>query len=155
MTDNVIYADKNCRLCGDYNLIDFFDLGNHSLSGCFPGPNVPDPQMAPLVLCRRTSCNLVQLGHDTNLQETFTNNYGYRSALDASMSEHLSELVNWTVDHCPLVNNDIVVDIGANDGTLLSNFSKLNVKRIAIDPIIGKFKGEYPDDIECNEGFSH
>ncbi|MCK5426031.1 MAG: methyltransferase domain-containing protein [Emcibacter sp.] len=144
---------NDCRLCGGSDLIEFFDLGEHSLSGCFPGPDAPDPQTAPLVLCRCSQCHLVQLGHDTNLQEMFTYDYGYRSALNASMCRHLSELVGWATAHCPLGNDDIVVDIGANDGTLLSNHAASGVKRIAIDPIIGKFRDDYPDDIECHEGF--
>ena len=142
-----------CRLCGSTDLIEFFDLGEHSLSGCFPGPNEPDPQKAPLVLCRCSSCNLVQLRHDTNLDEMFTYGYGYKSSLNASMCAHLSELVTWSTGHRPLSPDDIVVDIGANDGTLLSNYDDMAVKRVAIDPIIGKFQDEYPSDIECNEGF--
>ena len=43
--------------------------------------------------------------------------------------------------------------LGANDGTLLSNYAGSGVQRIAIDPIIGKFKDDYPEDIECHEGF--
>lgn len=144
---------KSCRLCASEDIIEFFDLGEHSLSGCFPGPDAPDPQMAPLVLCRCAECDLVQLGHDTNLEEMFTYDYGYRSALNASMCRHLSELVSWAMEHRPLTSDDTVVDIGANDGTLLSNYASSGVKRIAIDPIIGKFKDDYPDDIECNEGF--
>lgn len=144
---------NNCRLCGENKLIDFFDLGEHSLSGCFPGPKVPDPQMAPLVLSKCDNCNLVQLGHDTDLSEMFTYEYGYRSSLNASMKTHLSELVKWVKNIRPVKPNETVLDIGANDGTLLSNYSPDKVTRIAIDPIIGKFKNDYPNDIQCYEGF--
>lgn len=144
---------NNCRLCGNSELIEFFNLGNHSLSGCFPGPGVPDPQTAPLELCRCTNCDLVQLGHDTNLSEMFTYEYGYRSSLNASMEVHLGELVSWVKNIQPVIQGDTVVDIGANDGTLLSNYNQDNVTRIAIDPIIGKFQKDYPSDIICHEGF--
>lgn len=144
---------EKCRLCGKPEIDEFFDLGEHSLSGCFPGPSEPDPQRAPLVLCRCKGCNLIQLGHDTNLAEMFTYDYGYKSSLNASMCAHLSELVEWAINLQSLSKGDIVVDIGANDGTLLSNYKGLDVKRIAIDPIIGKFKDDYADDIECHEGF--
>lgn len=150
----MLFTEINeCRLCKSKSLTDFFDLGEHSLSGCFPGPNEPDPQLAPLVLCRCASCNLVQLRHDTELDKMFTYQYGYKSSLNASMCEHLSELVAWALKHRSLSSGDAVVDIGANDGTLLSNYSTMDVRRIAVDPIIGKFKDDYPNDIECNEGF--
>lgn len=144
---------SRCRLCASEDLIEFFDLGEHALSGCFPGPNEPDPQLAPLVLCRCTSCNLVQLRHDTNLEEMFTYDYGYKSSLNASMCRHLSELVNWALKLRPVSDGDTVIDIGANDGTLLSNYAGMGINRVAIDPIIGKFKEDYPDDIRCSEGF--
>lgn len=142
-----------CRLCSHQELTEFFDLGEHSLSGCFPGPEEPDPQYAPLVLCRCTNCDLIQLVHNTNLEEMFTYDYGYKSSLNASMCAHLAELVNWATKLQPISKNDLVVDIGANDGTLLSNYERFGVNRVAIDPIIGKFSDEYPDSIECNEGF--
>jgi len=83
----------------------------------------------------------------------FTSKYGYRSALNASMKKHLAELQNWCVDICPVKSGDLVVDIGANDGTLLAAWEEHNLKRLAIDPILEKFTKLYPADIEQYAGF--
>jgi len=69
------------------------------------------------------------------------------------MKDHLAELVKWAKKIRPINSGETVVDIGANDGTLLSNYKIDNVNRIAIDPIIGKFCNDYPADIKCHEGF--
>lgn len=144
---------KFCRLCASDHLIDFFDLGMQTLSGCFPSANEPDPPKAPLTLCRCQECNLVQLRHSTDPSQMFTDKYGYRSALNSSMKTHLEELQNWCVDICPVQSGDLVVDIGANDGTLLGAWNEHEVVRLAIDPILEKFSQLYPKDIEQYAGF--
>ena len=148
------YAIQNhCRLCASDQLVDFFDLGLQTLSGCFPAANEADPPKAPLTLCRCQNCNLVQLRHSTDPKQMFTSKYGYRSALNSSMKKHLQELQNWCVDICPVKSGDLVVDIGANDGTLLGAWQKHQVVRLAIDPILEKFFKLYPKDIEQYAGF--
>jgi len=129
------------------------DLGNHALSGCFPGPNDPDTQLAPLSLGRCKNCDLLQLFHDTDLEEMFSHDYGYRSSLNASMKVHLAELVGWARAIRPVLAGDSVLDIGANDGTLLANYDAEGISRTAIDPIIGKFIDDYPMEIETHECF--
>lgn len=144
---------NSCRLCGHNQLVDFFDLGQQTLSGCFPGPDEIDPPSAPLTLCRCKICQLVQLRHSTDPAKMFTSKYGYRSALNASMKTHLAELQNWTADRCTTSSGDLVVDIGANDGTLLGAWDRHKLQLLAIDPILNKFIDLYPTEIEQYQGF--
>lgn len=142
-----------CRICGSDDVTDFFSLGDHALSGCFPGPGEPDPPVVPLTLCRCDVCGLVQLRHSTDPSRMFTHDYGYRSALNASMATHLGELVEWAVARRPLGADDVVLDIGCNDGTLLKAYSTPGLVRFGIDPIVEKFAEHYPPDIKVREAF--
>jgi len=146
-------VQSHCRLCASSNLDDFFDLGQQALSGCFPGPGQPDAPSAPLVLCRCQNCQLVQLRHSVDPTEMFTSDYGYRSSLNAAMQEHLQELHGWITKRFAVEPGDLVIDIGANDGTLLATWQNAGVNRLAIDPILAKFSHQFPDDIEQIAGF--
>ena len=143
----------NCRLCQSDKLDDLFDLGDHALSGCFPNASEQDAPVAPLKLCKCATCHLVQLCYSVNLDEMFTSSYGYRSSLNASMAKHLQELVNWTLGKCEATNGDLVLDIGANDGTLLKSYPVSGLKKVGIDPIISKFQDYYTDSTICYEDF--
>jgi NDP-4-keto-2,6-dideoxyhexose 3-C-methyltransferase len=145
-------TDK-CRLCGGSDLQSVLDLGHQALSGRFPGAEEPDPLSAPLELVLCGNCALVQLGHSVSASELYTYGYGYRSGLNATMCDHLGELVKWTCARVPLKSGDIVLDIGCNDGTLLGSYNTPGLRRIGIDPIADKFAEHHPPEIEAHEGF--
>ncbi len=145
----MIYSVQlQCRLCSSSQLEDFFDLGIQALSGCFPGPEQPSAPCAPLVLCRCLECNLVQLRHSTDPAKMFTHEYGYQSSLNSAMQTHLQELQQWITTRFFIKNNDVIIDIGANDGTLLATWNQKDLQLIAVDPILDKFAHLYPKHIE-------
>src|ERR1700730_9926394 len=87
-----------CRICKNTDLIIVFDLGNHVLGCRFPQKDEPDPISVPLILVKcndenNTNCGLLQLKHNTSESELFLHQYGYRSGLNESMRNHLSNLV--------------------------------------------------------------
>lgn len=149
ISDCMIFTTQNhCRICQSPDLADFFELGEQALSGCFPGPQEPDPPLSPLTLCRCGECGLVQLRHSTDPSKMFTEHYGYRSSLNKGMMEHLHGLQEWTRCRVQINAGDLIIDIGANDGTLLGYWADEPVARMAIDPLLGKFAHLYPPDIE-------
>jgi hypothetical protein len=90
---------------------------------------------------------LVQLAHDFEGQELFGSTYGYRSGLNESMVNHLAALVTSIERRIALQPNDVVLDIGSNDGTLLSQYKGAGLRRIGIDPTISQFIQYYPPEI--------
>jgi len=52
-----------------------------------------------------------------------------------------------------LKENDAVLDIGSNDGTLLGFYKNLRIKKYGMDPTAGKFKEYYDKDITIIENF--
>jgi NDP-4-keto-2,6-dideoxyhexose 3-C-methyltransferase len=91
------------------------------------------------MLCKQ--CFLVQLEYTTPQKYLYTERYGYKSGINQTMQDELKEIAQKALKRVKTNNKDtVVVDIGANDGTLLKNYPK-NIYRIAVEPI-SKFAKE-------------
>ena len=135
-----------CRSCKSKKLEKAFDLGKQSLTGVFPDykKQVVTKGHLSLVLCK--NCSLLQLGHSFDANEMYGENYGYMSSLNKSMFEHLKNKVPKLKKLINLQSQDVIIDIGSNDGTFLSFFEK-KYKLIGVDPTIKKFHSFYRKDI--------
>lgn len=135
-----------CRLCHSSSLVPILDLGTQALTGVFPRPDEDVPE-GPLQLVKchgpQDSCGLVQLAHDGDLAAMYGEGYGYRSGLNASMVRHLARTVTGLIVLRPLAAEDVVLDIGSNDGTTLAQYP-LSITRIGIDPTAAAFAPFYP-----------
>jgi NDP-4-keto-2,6-dideoxyhexose 3-C-methyltransferase len=138
---------QTCRMCASKRLETALDLGVQALTGVFPRADAADVPGGPLVLVRCVDgCGLVQLAGNYSLEQMYGSDYGYRSGLNASMVRHLHHKVTALRDRVPVGANDIVVDIGSNDGTTLGAFPR-GPTLVGIDPTIAKFGSFYRDDI--------
>ena len=135
---------KNCRSCDSTNIEVVFELGEQVLSGVFRSENLDDILSGPLTLVGCNKCQLVQLQHSYPLDEMYNEGYGYRSGVTAYMSQHLQEILNFAIDNISLKNGDHVLDIGSNDGTLLSHYPEEIYNCIGIDPVAEKYLDVYP-----------
>ena len=149
----------SCRICGNIELDLIFDLGEMALTGVFPktkDENVPSGPLT-LVKCRESIsdnfCGLVQLKQSYNPKLMYGQNYGYRSGLNDSMVSHLQNKVKKTLNLVTLNLDDIVVDIGSNDSTLLQAYSKNQKSLIGFDPTGEKFFKYYPSHITLIQDF--
>ena len=123
------------------------DFGELALTGVFPSSPEESIPTGRVRLCLCPDCGLVQLGETFPPNEMYGDNYGYRSGLNGSMVAHLERIVQRLQARSQLTAGDVVLDIGANDGTLLKAYDVPDVVRIGIDPTIAKFANFYPDDI--------
>ena len=139
-----------CRCCGNTRLELVLSLGVQTLTGVFPRAADETITAGPLevVKCFGTdACGLVQLRHSYDASEMYGQNYGYRSGLNESMVQHLRETVGLLSAKYPREARDIALDIGSNDGTLLS-FVPATMRRIGMDPTIAKYGKFYQPGIE-------
>lgn len=149
----MLYKKINkCRICGNKNLVPILNLGNQALTGVFPMPkeNIENGPLSIVKCCsdnKNSSCGLVQLEHNYQMEKLYGDNYGYRSGLNKSMIIHLSEIVNKIEKKIQLQNNDLIIDIASNDGTLLSFYKNQNLDLVGIDPTSEKFKQYYKKNI--------
>jgi hypothetical protein len=147
---------KNCRICGNPDLISILNLGVQALSGRFPSEDEPEPPKAPLELvkCNNTknsnACGLLQLKHSVSPEEMYLHKYGYRSGINQTMSMHLKGIVQHVQEIVDLHTDDVVLDIGSNDATLLKyyNYKTQRLRKIGIDPTGEQFLEYYTKDIE-------
>lgn len=140
----------SCRVCGNRKLNPILNLGNQILTGRFPKDPDEEITAGPLsiVQCDLTDgCGLVQLEHSYDLDEMYGESYGYRSGLNKSMVEHLQTKVEDILARGWLLDGDIVLDIGSNDGTTLGHYPEKKFKLIGIDPSAQKFGEYYRSDI--------
>jgi NDP-4-keto-2,6-dideoxyhexose 3-C-methyltransferase len=150
-------AIEKCRLCGNQELVQVLDLGMQYLTGTFPRqPNGAGVTRGPLSLVKclgnEDTCGLLQLGHNYEPSELYGLNYGYRSGLNEKMVRHLESKVNAISDLIDLEPEDLVIDIGSNDGTTLGFFAE-HLMRLGIDPTADKFRDLYKPGIEVIADF--
>ena len=146
-------AIGRCRICGSDQFRELFDLGQLHSCGVFPRQDEADPPAAPLNLIQCVACGLVQLSHDFSGDDLFRSTYGYRSGLNESMVRHLGQVVAAAQRRVALRAGDVVLDIGSNDGTLLSSYDVADIVRIGIDPTIARFQKYYPPGILTLDAF--
>lgn len=112
---------ESCRICGSKNLQDILSLGNQAIIGF--SKEVKSPIDIPLDLILCNNCYLLQLRHTTNPALLWNEGYGYRSGINQTMRDELAEIVKKARERVKLKDEDIVLDIGSNDGTLLKNYN--------------------------------
>ncbi len=146
-----------CRVCGNPDLVRVLDLGEQMLTGVFPATRDADVTRGPLRLVKCVGpdhCGLLQLEHSYSLGEMYGDNYGYRSGLNASMVAHLEtnvERIRGLVDLRP---GDLVVDIGANDGTTLGHYpQEAGLHLVGVDPTGSKFHQYYKPGVQLIPDF--
>jgi SAM-dependent methyltransferase len=140
----------NCRVCGTADLVEVLNFGDLALTGVFPATReeVISSGNVRLLVC--SDCGLVQLGDTFPPEEMYGDNYGYRSGLNASMVAHLARIARRLETRANLSPGQTVLDIGANDGTLLRSYSVPGINKIGIDPTIAKFSEFYEADKDTN-----
>ena len=87
-------------------------------------------------------CALLQLSHIAPQELMYKRFYWYRSGVTETMKKGLKDIFNEVNSIVKLTKNDVVLDIGANDGTLL-NFFKKKCNTIGCEPannLISKLK---------------
>ena len=126
-----------CRCCGGTGLIRVVDLGEQHLTGVFPRTASEAVSHGPLRLVWCDRCHLVQLDRSYDAGEMYGDNYGYRSGLNRSMVEHLSNKCHALERVAGLEAGDLVIDIGSNDGTLLKSYRTPGLRKVGVDPTAG------------------
>lgn len=144
---------EKCRVSGSANLVSVINLGHQVLTGVFPRDISTEITSGPLELVWCPDSGLLQLRHSYDPGEMYGQNYGYRSGLNQSMVNHLTEKVRYLERMVNLKSGDIVVDIGSNDATTLKAYSASGIRRIGIDPVGRKFAQYYTDDVKLVPDF--
>ncbi len=145
---------KHCRVAPNgSDLISVLNIGHQALTGVFPASPDEAVTVGPLELVWCPESGLLQLRHTYESSEMYGDNYGYRSGLNQSMVEHLTNKVRYLERLVPLTTGDVVLDIGSNDCTTLKAYQNNTIQRIGIDPTGRKFAEYYPDEVKLVPDF--
>ena len=123
---------KKCRISQEV-LHPVLDLGDIYLNNFLKKIDNTAPK-GKLRLGFGKRSKLVQL-LDTADQNKLYRNYWYRSGTNKTMTDQLREIVDIVPKWADLKENDVVLDIGCNDGTLLNHYNNIGkFFKIGIDP---------------------
>ncbi len=125
---------KKCRLCGNKKIKNIFSFGNFFVSNFVKKKQVTNSIKAPLELVHCKECDLLQLKHSAPQELLYKGFYWYRSGVTNTMKKGLKDIFNVGKKAANLKKGDTVLDIGANDGTLLKNFKDSNYYTIGCEP---------------------
>lgn len=129
------YLLSNCRICGSRNLHPFLSLGSMPIPNGFLSQNQlkRSEEHYPLGVFVCEDCWLVQLTHIIPAEIMFRN-YLYIPSTSTTMLRHFKLLAKDVIKKYKLKKNDLVIDIGSNDGTLLGFFKEDEIPVLGIDP---------------------
>lgn len=123
---------KTCRLCGSAKLSPVLSLGNLYVS-TFVKSKKDKITKAPLELVFCEHCTLLQLKHTAPQELLYSRHYWYYSRINPVILKDLKEITKVAQKLVTLKKGDMVLDIGANDGTLLLHYPK-NLIRVGCEP---------------------
>lgn len=125
---------KKCRLCKSKNLKKIHDFGNLYISNFVKKSLIKKSKKAPLNLLHCTNCDLYQLQHTAPQELLYKGFYWYKSGVTQTMKEGLRNIYIESKKFAKLKKNDVVLDIGANDGTMLKYFKDTGYKTVGCEP---------------------
>lgn len=125
---------QNCRVCSSKKLDLVLSLGKLYISNFVQSKNNGIKASLDLVVCK--DCSLVQLKHTAVDPEKLYRNYWYKSGMNQTMINALADITKKVERLVKLKKNDIVLDIGANDGTLLRTYKSNNIIKVGFEPAL-------------------
>jgi len=125
-----------CQICKNKDLHQFLSLGYQPPSDNFLSEEqLKEPETHyPLEVQFCDDCKLVQLTYAIDPDVAFTDKFIYTTSSSGELVKNFKSLAEETRERFNLSSKDLVIDIGSNDGTLLENYLKENIKVLGIDP---------------------
>ena len=124
-----------CQACGCRELEPVLDLGYQPLCNEFRSSQevVLSQTIYPLCLVHCPQCSLVQLNCVIPTSEVFGDQYTYLTGSSKSLIDYYGALAPRLADRFNLTEDDVIVDIGSNDGTFLKAFKALGFSVLGVE----------------------
>lgn len=124
-----------CRICKNNTITKFLQLGKLPLPNGFLGEKDLKKRETyyPLNAGYCTNCGLVQLLEIVDPEEMFRN-YVYIPSASKTRMNNFASIAQNAKEKVELNSGSLVIDIGSNDGSLLSFFKGYGIKTLGIDP---------------------
>ena len=127
---------SNCQICNSKNMHVILDLGHQPLCDSLLTKEMlnSSEKTYPLRMLWCEECSLAQLDYCVDGNEVYHPDYPYRTGITKELVEYQKTMSDSLIKKYDIKENDLVIDIGSNDGTLLSGFQKHGIKTIGIEP---------------------
>jgi hypothetical protein len=125
-----------CQICGSADLFQIIDLGHQPLcDSLLTKEQLSQPETTyPLALNMCRACCLAQLSYVVDGSTVYHPAYPYRSGISAPLREYQRGFAADVIHRLGTDRGSLVVDIGSNDGTLLSGFKALGMHVCGVEP---------------------
>ena len=127
---------SNCQICNSKNMHMILDLGHQPLCDSLLTKEMlnSSEKTYPLRMLWCEECSLAQLDYCVDGNEVYHPDYPYRTGITKELVEYQKTMSDSLIKKYDIKENDLVIDIGSNDGTLLSGFQKHGIKTLGIEP---------------------
>lgn len=129
-----------CMNCGAERLVEFIDLGLQPNGNNFlAATDAAAEPLFPMAMMVCEDCWQVQIAHFPSPEFLFAA-HPYVTGLNVPIVRHFQGMAKHIVDKFDIQPNELAIDIGCNDGTLLKAFAANGLRILGVDP--GQRTGE-------------
>ena len=127
---------NQCQVCNSNKLNLILDLGHQPLCDTLLTKEMlNEPETTyPLRMVWCEECSLAQLDYCVDGSVVFHPDYPYRTGVTKELVEYLNSMSDSLTSKYNLKHDDLVVDLGSNDGTLLMGFKEHGMKVLGVEP---------------------
>ncbi len=127
---------NKCQVCGNKVLKEVLDLGHQPIVQNYrTEKELHEEEVTyPLRLVHCNECGLLQIDYIVDPKLVFPPHYPYRTGLTNMLIRNFESLAESLKGAGHYSDGDLIVDIGSNDGTLLSSFQRRGMKVVGVEP---------------------
>ncbi len=125
-----------CQITGSKNLFEAIDLGHQPpCDALLTNETINQPEIFyPLRLMISPESGLGQLDHVVDGKVIYPREYPYRAGISEPLRLYLQTFADMMIKKFQIPAKSLCVDVGCNDGTLLSGFKKSGMRTIGVEP---------------------
>jgi acetyltransferase-like isoleucine patch superfamily enzyme len=127
---------ERCQISGSTDLFEVIDLGHQPpCDSLLSAAMLDEPETTyPLRLVLCSGSGLAQLDYVVDGSRIYHPDYPYRSGISKPLADYQRGFADRIVARFSVAAQDLCVDIGSNDGTLLTGFARHGVKTLGVEP---------------------
>lgn len=124
----------DCRICQN-TITPFMTFGKMPIANGFLTSQHPtDEYFFELAPAFCDQCKTFQLSEQPDPEKMFHDHYAFFSRTSKRMVQHFQEYAKWVCDTYLTEADSFVCELGSNDGILLENFARADIRHLGIEP---------------------
>lgn len=126
----------HCQITGSRNIFEIIDLGHQPpCDSMLTKAMLDQPEKTyPLRLYHCPESGLAQLDYVVDGREIYHPDYPYRSGISKPLEVYQRAFADSIVEKFNVPTGSLCVDVGSNDGTLLTGFKRHNMRALGVEP---------------------